>query len=184
VIDRQSSIALVVAVADNGVIGLGGKLPWHLPDDLKHFKQVTLGKPVVMGRRTYESIGRPLPGRRNLVLSRSAQVQWPQVETVSTLEAALSRLEQGRLEQSRLEQVAQVCVIGGAEVFALALPLASCVYLTQVHGSMPGDTFFPLEQLSGWREAQRTEHGIDERHRYAMSFVTLLRDKRAVSIAS
>src|ERR1700689_3884022 len=108
-------VALVVAMADNGVIGKGGGLPWHLPDDLKYFKVVTFGKPVLMGRRTFESIGKPLPGRRNLVMTRAAGVAVPGVEYVRSVEQA-SELVQG---------VAELCVIGGAEVFALALPLAT-----------------------------------------------------------
>lgn len=160
-----ASIALVVAVADNGVIGVSGTLPWHLPDDLKHFKQVTMGKPVLMGRRTYLSIGRALPGRRNLVLTRSSDAAWPEVEAVHSLDAALARLA----------HCEQVCVIGGAEVFALTLPLAQCIYLTQVHATPPGDTFLSLELDARWREVKRIEHAADERHCYAMSFVTLQR---------
>lgn len=159
------SIALVVAVADNGVIGANGKLPWHLPDDLKRFKQVTMGKPVLMGRRTYLSIGRALPGRRNLVLTRSPQRAWPDVEAVPSLDAALARLA----------DCDQVCVIGGSDVFALTLPLAQCIYLTQVHAAPPGDTSFAFDRDSGWHEVERVEHPADERHRYAMSFVTLRR---------
>jgi dihydrofolate reductase len=162
---HATSIALVVAVADNGVIGASGKLPWHLPDDLKHFKQVTMGKPVLMGRRTYLSIGRALPGRRNLVLTRSPDAVWPDVEAVHSLDTALARLA----------HCEQVCVIGGSDVFALTLPSAQCIYLTQVHAAPPGDTFFAFDRGVHWREVERIEHPADERHRYAMSFVTLRR---------
>src|ERR1700685_2722330 len=106
-------VALVVAMADNGVIGRGGGLPWHLPDDLKYFKVVTFGKPVLMGRRTFESIGKPLPGRRNLVLTRDQTAAAPGVEYVHSVDEA----------RAMSVEAAELCVIGGAEVFALALPL-------------------------------------------------------------
>lgn len=160
-------IALVVAAADNGTIGRGGALPWHLPDDLKHFKQVTLGKPVLMGRRTFESIGRLLPGRRNLVLSRSSGAPGNQSapEYVTSLDAACALVA----------DVPELCVIGGAQIYALSLPRANRVYLTRVHADIAGDAAFPLQQLSGWRELERREHPADERHAYAMSFLTLER---------
>jgi dihydrofolate reductase len=159
----QVPIALVVAVADNGVIGRAGKLPWHLPDDLKHFKTITIGKPILMGRRTFESIGRPLPDRRNLVLSRSSALAIAGVEHVRSLDEA----------RSQVRDAEELCVIGGAEVYAVALPLASCVYLTQVHAVVAGDSYFRLDKLKGWTEVARTEHPADARHAYAMSFVQL-----------
>jgi dihydrofolate reductase len=167
-VDISTSIALVVAVADNGVIGHAGKLPWHLPDDLKHFKAITMGKPVLMGRRTFQSIGRPLPGRRNLVLSRlgSASIgSMAGIEQVHSLEEAFERAS----------EAVQLCVIGGAEIYALTLRAANCIYLTQVHAAVEGDTYFPLAQLQGWREAERIEHAADAKHAYAMSFVRLER---------
>ena len=163
----DTPIACVVAVADNGVIGRAGTLPWHLPDDLRHFKALTMGKPVLMGRRTFESIGRALPGRRNLVLTRSASGA-----------AAPAGIEYvGSLEQARAlsAEATELCVIGGAAVFALALPHASRVYMTAVHASLEGDTWFPLADLRGWRESARLEHPADERHPFAMSFLTLER---------
>ena len=147
------------------MIGQQGGLPWHLPDDLKRFKAVTLGKPILMGRRTYESIGRPLAGRRNLVLTRRTGAAWPGVECVSTLQEACGRAG----------DVAELCVIGGAEVYALALPFADSIYLTQVHASPAGDTRFPLDALAGWQELERQEHPIDARHAHAMSFTRLVR---------
>src|SRR5271165_3318453 len=113
-------VALVVAMAENGVIGRGGALPWHLPDDLKYFKVVTFGKPVLMGRRTFESVGKPLPGRRNLVLTRGQSAASPGVEDVSSVGQA----------RAMAAGAAELCVIGGAEVFALVLPLATRIYLT------------------------------------------------------
>jgi len=147
------------------VIGRGGALPWHLPDDLKHFKAVTLGKPVLMGRRTFESIGRPLPGRRNIVLSSGPAIAVPGIETVATLQEALQRCA----------DVAECCVIGGAALYAAALPLAQVIYLTRVQDAVAGDVHFPDVRWEEWRETARIEHAADERHAHAMSFVTLER---------
>ena len=160
----KARISLVVAVADNGVIGRDGRLPWRLPDDMKHFRNVTLGKPLLMGRRTFESIGKPLAGRRNLVLSHGATLAVADVETVHSLQQALALVGDQEL-----------CVIGGAAVYELALPSASRIYLTQVHGTPEGDTCFPLSALGEWQETARSEHPADERHGYAMSFVQLQR---------
>lgn len=153
-------VTLVVAVADNGVIGRHGALPWQLPDDLKFFKSVTLGKPVLMGRRTFESIGRPLSGRRNLVLSRHPSAGLEGVEGVASLEAALE-LTRG---------VSELCVIGGAEVYALALPSARRIHLTRVHADVRGDIVFPQWPLVGWTLVDSQQHPADARHAYAMSF--------------
>jgi dihydrofolate reductase len=158
-------VALVAAVADNGVIGRDGNMPWHLPDDLRHFKAATLGKPVLMGRRTYEAIGRPLPGRRNLVLSRCRGAGMVDVEYIHDLQAA----------RRLAADASELCVIGGAQVYALALPLATRIYLTRVHGVVDGDVYFPLQCWDGWREMERSEHPADARHAYAMSFVRLER---------
>jgi dihydrofolate reductase len=160
-----SRIALVVAVAENGVIGRGGALPWHLPDDLKFFKSVTLGKPVLMGRRTFESIGRPLPGRRNLVLTRSSPALPGEVEAVGSIDAALALVA----------DAAELCVIGGAALYAEALPRAQRLYLTRVHGEFEGDVYFPPWIAADWRELERREHPADAHHAYAMSFLTLER---------
>lgn len=161
----MTGLSLVVAIADNGVIGREGTLPWHLPDDLKHFKAVTLGKPVLMGRRTFESIGRALPGRRNLVLSRGTPLAAPGVETVASLEEALRRCA----------DAAELCVIGGAGVYAAALPRATRIHLTRVHASPSGDVQFPDVDWALWRESARSEHPADARHAHAMSFLTLER---------
>ena len=158
-------VTLIVALADNGVIGRQGALPWHLPDDLQRFKSLTLGKPVLMGRRTFESIGRPLSGRRNLVLSRGTPEPAAGVEFVASLDAAYA-LACGAPE---------LCVIGGAAVVAQALSAATRLQLTWVHGQIAGDVYFPLRDFSLWRELERSEHAQDARHAYAMSFVTLER---------
>jgi dihydrofolate reductase len=163
-------LALVAAIADNGVIGRGGALPWHLPDDLRHFKAVTLGKPVLMGRHTYEAIGKPLPGRRNLVMSHqagSADLSHPaaEIEYVPDLAAALGLVG----------AAPELCVIGGAQIYAMTLPLATRIYLTHVHAAVEGDVRFPLSCWGEWREDERSEHPVDARHAYAMSFVRLER---------
>jgi dihydrofolate reductase len=162
---HEPLVALVVAMSDNGIIGKDGGLPWHLPDDLKYFKVVTSGKPVLMGRRTFESIGKPLRGRRNLVLSRAAAESASGVEYVHSVEQA----------RALAAGAAELCVIGGAEVYALALPLATRIYLTRVHAVVAGDVYFPLRDFSAWRQSDAVEHAADERHAYAMSFVTLER---------
>jgi dihydrofolate reductase len=159
------AIALVVALADNGVIGRDGRLPWHLPDDLKHFRAVTWGKPLLMGRRTFESIGRALPGRRNLVLTSASTGPPPGVEYVRDLSSAL--------ESTR--GAAELCVIGGAQLYALALPQATRLYMTRVHAQVEGDVRFPALEVRGWREVVREEHATDDRHAYAMSFIELER---------
>lgn len=161
-------VSLVVAMSPERVIGRDHDLPWHLPNDLRHFKALTLGKPVIMGRKTYESIGRPLPQRRNVVLSRDPAFAAPGCRVFTDLDDALERLA-GEPE---------VMVIGGAAVYALALPRADTIYLTEVHATVAGDTLFPALDPTCWREVSRERHGADERHPYAYSFVILERVAR------
>ena len=142
------AIYLVAAIAANGIIGASGKLPWHLPEDLKHFKRLTMGHPVIMGRRTWESLGRPLPGRENIVVTRSAGYVAPGAAVVSSLDAAIA-LCAG-------ESVA--FVIGGTELFQAALPLARGLVLTEIQRDYEGDTRFPAYDRSQWRESQREAH--------------------------
>lgn len=160
-------VTLAVAMADNGVIGNAGDLPWRLPEDLRRFKAATLGKPVLMGRKTFESIGRALPGRLNIVLTR--QPGWrpsdPAVLVAPDLDSALVLAG----------PAAEVTVIGGAEIYALALPRATRVLLTEVHASPEGDTVLPPFDAGAWREVARERWPADERHVHAMSFVTLER---------
>jgi len=158
-------ISLLVAVTENGVIGRDRGMPWHLPDDLKHFKALTLAKPVLMGRKTFDSIGRPLPGRTNLVLTRTRGWSAPGVTVVPDLDAAI------RAAGSAPELV----VAGGAQVYALALPRATRIHLTRIHAVIAGDTRLPEISDAEWRETSRELHPIDARHPYAMSFVTLER---------
>jgi dihydrofolate reductase len=157
-------LSAVVAVSDNGVIGRGNALPWHLPADLAHFKRLTMGKPILMGRRTFESIGRPLPGRRNLVLSRG-DFSAPGIETVASLEAARA-LVAGEEE---------LVIIGGAQVFEQSLPFTDLIHLTRVHCQMDGDTWMPPLPAGQWREVAREERAADDKNACAMSFITLQR---------
>ena len=158
-------MSIVAALADNGVIGRGGELPWHLPDDLKRFKSLTMGKPILMGRRTFESIGRALSGRRNLVLTRHAKPLPAGVEAVASVAEA----------RQCCADVEELCVIGGAEVFALTLADATRLELTRVHAMIDGDVYFPNYDPLQWREVARLEHAADDRHAWSMSFLSLER---------
>lgn len=155
----------MVAAAENGVIGRGNRLPWHLPADLKHFKAVTLGKPMLMGRKTFESIGQALPGRRSLVLTHDAQYSARGAERVANLEEAFTLTRDAE----------ELAVIGGAEVFRLCLPHAERIYFTRVHASVAGDTRFPEIDWNEWRCADRSAHPVDEKNPYAMTFFVLER---------
>lgn len=142
---RAPRVFLVAAVAANGVIGADGKLPWRLPEDLKHFKALTLGHPVIMGRKTWESLGRPLPGRENIVVTRSVGYDAPGASVAASLDAALALCAGEPL----------VFVIGGSELYAAALPLADGLVLTEIHRDYDGDTRFPELDRKAWRETQR-----------------------------
>ena len=158
-------LELVAALARNGVIGRGNTLPWHLPEDLKYFKRLTLGQPVLMGRRTWDSIGRPLPGRANLVLTRHAGFTAAGGTVVHSLGEALAAAG----------AVAALRVIGGAELYRLCLPTAKVLYLTEVDAVVEGDVYFPSWRREDWREIARESHAADERHAYGYAFVTLER---------
>jgi len=153
-------IALIAALDRQSAIGRNNDLPWRLPDDLKRFKALTLGKPVLMGRKTAQSLGRALPGRCNLVLTRSGQVPFEGMQAVASLDAALGL------------GVPELCVIGGAEVYALTLARADTMYLTHVETVVDGaDTWFPAFAADEWVETARDVHAADERHRFAYAFV-------------
>jgi dihydrofolate reductase len=154
------TISLVVAVAENGVIGRGGGLPWHLPDDLVRFKELTSGSTIVMGRKTFESIGRPLPNRQNIVLTRDRAFESEGVELVHELENVLL------LDDRECE----IFVIGGAEVFGLLLPYAERLYQTVVHAAVEGDTHFDEIDKSEWELCQDEFHDADQQHEHPFSF--------------
>jgi dihydrofolate reductase len=156
-----SNISLIAALDRNRAIGRDSAMPWHLPDDLKRFKQLTLGKPVLMGRKTALAIGRALPGRRNLVLTRSGAAPFADQEPVASLDVAVALA--GREE---------LMVIGGGEVYALALPRANRLHLTRVDcATENADAFFPHFDPRDWREAARAHHATDAKHEFAFDFV-------------
>ncbi|SDI84415.1 dihydrofolate reductase [Pseudomonas delhiensis] len=147
-------LAMIAALAENRVIGIDNRLPWHLPADLKHFKALTLGKPIIMGRKTWDSLGRPLPGRLNLVVSRQAGLQLEGAEVFTSLDAALARAD----AWAREEEAEELMLIGGAQLYAEALPVAERLYLTRVALSPAGDAHFPELDESRWRLASSIEH--------------------------
>jgi dihydrofolate reductase len=158
-------VAIIVAADERGGIGRDGGLPWHLPEDLKRFKALTMGKPMVMGRRTWDSIGRPLPGRRSMVVSRRSGLALDGAEVYGSLEAALEAAA----------DAPETCVIGGAEIYRQALPRAEVVHLTRVHALVDADTFLPLLDAGEWEEVAREDRPADDRHAHAYSFLTLRR---------
>jgi dihydrofolate reductase len=164
-------LCLIAAVAENGVVGKNNALPWHLPEDLKYFKRMTLGKPIVMGRKTFESIGRPLPGRTNIVVSRNQSYAPEGVQVVDSLISSLT-LAEGIAEAGEQKDL---MVIGGAAIYAAALPLAQCLYITEVHGEVEGDAFFPEMDWSVWREVSRTRNVAPASGGYDFSFVVFER---------
>lgn len=164
-------VALVVAIAENGVIGKSGKLPWRLSSDLKFFRNVTMNKPLIMGRRTFESIGKPLDGRDNIVITRTSGLEWPGVFVVSELKDALALAR----EKAAARGADEIAVIGGAEIYALTLPVADLIYLTEVHAEPDGDTFFPELDRNEWREVSRERHAAGPKDDADYSFVVLQR---------
>jgi len=156
-------ISLIAAMASNRVIGINNTLPWHLPADFKHFKAVTMGKPILMGRKTYESIGRPLPGRTNIIITHNPSYVAEGCHVVNSIEQALTLTEND----------AEVMVIGGASFYQQTLPIAQRIYLTIIHHDFDGDAHFVKYDESIWREVQRVDHQPDENNRYPYSFLTL-----------
>lgn len=161
-------VVLVAAMDRNRAIGRDNDLPWRLPNDLRRFKALTLGKPLLMGRKTAESLGRALPGRRNLVLTRGGQAPFEGMETVASAEQAL--------QAARETGASELCVIGGAQVYALLLPRADALRLTLVDAAVAdADTFFPAFNVDDWVETSRTAHPADARHAHAYVFVDYVR---------
>ncbi|MDG2306997.1 MAG: dihydrofolate reductase [Candidatus Binatia bacterium] len=161
------TVSLIAAVARNGVIGRDGALPWKLSADLKRFRELTTGHHVIMGRKTHESIGKPLPKRTNVVLSRSSEYTSPGCTVSSRLDEALSEAERAGDDEA--------FVIGGAGVYELALPTANRLYLTRVGADVQGDVHFPDLAETAWREVSREEHGADERNEHPFAFLVLER---------
>ncbi len=164
-------LALIWAMSRNRVIGRNNALPWHLSEDLRYFKRVTMGKPIIMGRKTWESIGRPLPGRTNIVITRDQNFQAGGARVVHSLDDALRLAEHVGV----IEGADEVIVIGGAEIYALALPKAERLYLTQVHAEVEGDAWFPEFDLSQWQELAREDFKAEGPNPYPYSFIVLER---------
>ncbi|MDF2371193.1 MAG: dihydrofolate reductase [Rhizobiaceae bacterium] len=163
----EPRVVLVVAAARNGVIGSDGAMPWRLSTDLKRFKALTMGKPIIMGRKTFQSIGKALPGRRNIVITRDAGFSAPDVEAVASVEAALSL---GRNHALTCD-VNEICVIGGGEIYRQALPVADRVYLTRVECQPDGDTYFPQIDENIWVIEEESAHAAGANDDVATRFV-------------
>jgi dihydrofolate reductase len=153
-------ISLIVAVSTNNAIGIRGDLPWRLSDDLKRFKAVTMGKPIIMGRKTWDSIGRPLPGRQNIVITRQPEFSAEGCDVVASVAEAVALAG----------DVDEVMVIGGSQIYELALPWAERIYLTRVHAQVDGDAFFPEVDESQWRLISEERQVADERNDFDYSF--------------
>ncbi len=162
-------ISLIVAASENNVIGNSGKLPWSLPNDLKYFRDLTVGKPVIMGRKTLESIGKPLPGRQNIVITSQNTLPLPGCDTADSPARALEKAEESGAKE--------VFVIGGGQIFHDLLPLANRVYLTRVHATIEGDTFFPKLDQAAWTEISRERHPADPKHLHDYTFFVYERRK-------
>lgn len=158
-------VVIVVAASENNVIGRAGQMPWRLPEDLQHFRRLTLGRPVLMGRRTYEAIGQALAGRRNIVISREPALEIPDCEVVATPAEALQRVA----------QAAEVMVIGGGEIYRQLLPRTDRIEMTRVHITIEGDTFFPALDPRDWRVIDSEHHPVTDTRPIAFTFETLER---------
>lgn len=156
-------LSAIVAMSENRVIGKDNQLPWHLPADLKHFKEVTLGKPILMGRKTFESIGHALPGRPNFVITRDANYIAPGCTVMHSVDAALAAISEN--EES--------FVIGGSVLFQQLLPRVQRLYLTIIHDVFEGDIFFPEIIMKEWHEVERIDHTANEKNKYDFSFIIL-----------
>lgn len=158
-------ISIIAAMDRNHLIGNNNQLPWHLPADFAHFKAITMEKPIVMGRKTFDSIGKPLPGRINIILSRNCETVSKGVICVSSFEDAMAVVP----------DVEEIMVIGGSMIYEMLLPLADRLYLTYVDAAFEGDAFFPKFDESAWFEKEKIQRAADEKNQYACSFVTLER---------
>ena len=158
-------LSIIVAVDSEGGIGKNNSLPWHLPADLKYFRQITTGHTVIMGRKTYDSMGKALPNRRNIVISRQEGLDYPDVEIVHSLESAISLCKPEE----------EVFIIGGAEIFRQALPLTNKLYITEIAHNFKADTFLPEINKKEWLEVKREDREPDDKNLYSYSFLTYLR---------
>lgn len=159
-------VSLIVAVADNGCIGINNALPWYLPEDLKYFKRVTMGKPIIMGRKTFESIGKPLPGRTNIVITHNRDYLRDGIKVVTSLDEAIQMAE----SVAEVDGQEEVMVIGGAGIYALCLPRADRLYYTKVHAAIHGDAFFPSVNWNEWNLLAQEDHSASGNNPYDYSF--------------
>ncbi len=162
---RKPRISIIVAAAANQAIGKDNQLLWHLPNDLRFFKKTTSGHPIIMGRKTYESVGKPLPNRRNIIISRQPEYNATGVETVHSLDEAIT------LAGQTPEELTDIFIVGGAEIYRAALPITDRIYLTRVHANLLADTYFPQFDSSEWKLISREDHPADEKHAYSYSFL-------------
>ena len=156
-------ISIIVAMDDNGVIGVDGKLPWRLSSDLRHVKEITMGKPIIMGRKTHESIGRPLPGRENIILTRDKNYQAEGCTVLNSLDDLFMHCRYHD----------EIMILGGAELYKQFLSRAKLIYLTEVHTRVNGDTYFPGYDAQQWEEVDRQDFNADDRNEFDYSFVVL-----------
>ena len=162
------NISIVVAAAENNIIGINNTLPWRLPEDLKYFKALTMGHPMIMGRKTYESIGRPLPGRLSIVVTRQSAWHAEGVSIANSLVNAVELAEAYCVKKQKQE----IMIVGGAEIYRQALPLCQKIYLTEIHAKVQGDAYFPQLNEVEWREINREDHRDIEGHSHNFSFIT------------
>jgi dihydrofolate reductase len=168
------SVAIIVAMGENQVIGIDNQLPWHIPEDLKYFKSTTMGKPIVMGRKTFDSIGRPLPGRTNIVVTRNQHYAAEGVRVAHSVDQALAMAQL----EAQASGVSEVMVIGGAQLYADCLPIADRLYITKVHASVEGDAFFPNLNWDDWQELDRKDFTANDSNIYNYSFMTIVRKSK------
>lgn len=171
----KTPIALIVAVARNGVIGRDNKMPWHLPGELKYFKATTMGKPIVMGRKTFESLGRPLPGRTNIVITRDRSFAGDGIVVVHDVDEALQRAD----AIAQRDSAAEIMVIGGADIYRQTLPRATVLYITEVHAEVEGDAFFPPFERGQW--ARVSSEDVDAQAAKSFAYTLAVYRRRADS---
>jgi dihydrofolate reductase len=167
-------LSMIVATAKHNVIGKDNDMPWHLPADLAYFKKVTLGKPIIMGRKTYESIGRPLPGRRNIVISRDTSYQAKGIDTVTSVEQALALVD----GTNGGEAVGEIMVIGGGAIYRHCLASANRLYITHIVAEIEGDTVFPDYDINSWEKVESTLRPADDKNNYDLDFCVYERKEK------
>lgn len=155
-------LSIIVAASENNVIGINNHLPWHLPVDMKYFKDTTMGKPIVMGRKSFEELGKVLPGRPNIMITRQESYSAPNLYIVPSLEAGI--------EKAKTFGTEEIFITGGGEIFKMAIKIVDRLYLTRVHAEVSGDTYFPEFDENEWDLVKNERHEIDERHKYALTF--------------